>query len=104
MEDRACDLKRAIDRDRGDAIGDALRNERRQRGVVHLVRLQMADVLDEQLNVDTDGLQAAHVLRLRQIALRAVGETRAPVSSARQVQVDLRHLGLQALLGLFLGD
>ena len=69
-----------------------------------LMRLEVADVLDEQLNVDADGLEAAHVLRLRQIALRAVGETRAPVGLARKVEVDLLHLTLQALFGLLLSD
>jgi hypothetical protein len=104
VQDRARDLQRSIDGDGADSIGDAFRDERRQRGVVHLVRLEVADVLDEQLDMDADGLEAAHVLRLRQVALRAVGEGRAPMRSARQLQVDVLHLRLQALLCLFLGD
>lgn len=68
------------------------------------MRLQVADVLDKQLNVDSDGLQAAHVLRLRQITLRTLCEARPSVRSARQVHINLGHLLLQALLGLFLAD
>jgi hypothetical protein len=64
------------------------------RGVVHLVRFQVADVLDQQINVNFDRFQAAHVLRLREVALRAIGEGRAPIRLARQFQVNLRDAGV----------
>lgn len=104
MQDGARNFQGAIDGGRADTRRNALRNQRRQSGVVHLMRLQVADVLDEQPNMSVDGLQAAHVLRLRQVALRAVRESRAPGRSARQVEVHLLHLSLQALFGLFLSD
>jgi hypothetical protein len=45
MQNRARDLKAAIDGGCADTSGDALRNERRQRSVMHLVRLQIANVV-----------------------------------------------------------
>jgi hypothetical protein len=65
MQNRARDLKAAIDGGRADTSGDALRDERRQRSVMHLVRLQIANVVGEQPHMDADCFQAAHVLRLR---------------------------------------
>jgi len=65
--------------------------------------LQLSDVRVEQPQVNSDRLEAAQILRLHQVACRAVSEARAR-SLSRKLEVHLRHLGSQPLLGLVLVD
>lgn len=67
---------------------------------MHLVRLQIADVRQQQAHMNLHCCQAAPLVPLGQVARGAVAKQRPCMRAARQFRLDIGHFALQAQLGL----
>ena len=102
MKDRPYHFEGAIDRGRTRAGCETGTNKFFQGAIVHLMRLEVADMSDQEPHVPFDHLGASQLARLSEVSSGAVAEQGMGMGSTFPVEIQARDLGAQLPFGILL--
>src|ERR1700682_1385005 len=104
IQDRSHHLEAAIDRGRGYACRDPVRNKRFECAVMDSIDLKVSEIWQQQANVPSDQTNASLVLRLGEVTRRAVRKPRTGSSLVLELRSDAGYFGIEAVFGILLAE